>query len=109
MRTFRNFHNLRVLALTDQRWTEKRSIQVRGFNRACDMRSSLLPANAFHPERGRRLDIAWYYFFHYPKLEVIYLMDRMYVAHCCVPVRDLDRLVDVRVAESDEEICWPEV
>ncbi|WDK10798.1 F-box domain-containing protein [Colletotrichum graminicola] len=101
--------NLRVLAISNEVFFNRRTQNVKAFDRSCRIRENLERSVGWTARRGERLDDAWKLFRSLPNLEVVYIMDRHYNAHCFVPVKNKDgRVIDAQVA-SGQETVWPVV
>ncbi|KAK1991857.1 hypothetical protein LX36DRAFT_715765 [Colletotrichum falcatum] len=105
--TLQQMPNLRVLAISNESFCNRETRNVKAFDRSCRIRDTLARSDGWTARRGQRLDDAWSLFSSLPLLEVVYIMDRYYNAHCFVPVKDsAGQVIDALVA-SGQETAWP--
>ncbi|KDN64239.1 putative F-box domain-containing protein [Colletotrichum sublineola] len=108
--TLRQLPNLRVLAISNESFCNRQTRNVKAFDRSCRIRDKLARSDAWTAHRGERLDDAWKFFNSLPDLEVVYIMDQSYNAHCFVPVKNqAGRVVDAQVATTEQQTPWPVV
>ncbi|KAK1569383.1 uncharacterized protein LY79DRAFT_584758 [Colletotrichum navitas] len=105
----RQMTNLKVLAISNESFYNHRTRNVKAFDRSCRIRDKLESSVGWTARRGERLDDAYKLFDTLPNLEVVYIMDRYYNAHCFVPVKNkAGRAIDAQVA-NEQETAWPVV
>ncbi|KAK2059728.1 hypothetical protein LY76DRAFT_645245 [Colletotrichum caudatum] len=106
-RMLQQMPNLRVLAITNEKFSKHQTRNVKVFDRSCKMHRWVADTDVWTFHRSERLDDAWGMFDSVPSLEVVYIMDQFYNSHCFVPVKNkAGRAVDAKIA-TGQETPWP--